>query len=257
MTVLPFRWQGRSRTEQLRTVVASRSGQWRTGWLEQDGPEILVTVVPATEASDERSGPWYALETTVGTLRIDARSLDPERLGRILAGVAEGSDAGLAEAIGRRALSDLIRSIGGGTECDQITKLDIAPGRDVTAPHCGVVHLRWSMADITMDVFVDAALCDAWAPTVRDGGPVLASLRGSILLAQVELDVVLDLGAASIGDTLTLRPGDVIRTSAPVSALVHAKLGDSRSVFVAKLVADGRHRALQCLDAENEEVLEQ
>lgn len=248
MAVLPFRWQGRRRSEQVCAHVTSRSEQWISDWSGRRDLKILVSITPPEHRDGARPDQWYALHAKQGMLYANVRASTFEHLGCLLIGSSDGDDLGLAEGIGRRALMDLVRALGSDTRDDQIARLDLPPGRDLIGPTQGIVRLLWAISGFEMDIYMDAAMCDAWVPTSFENTPSLTPLHVAILPGKIDLNIVLDLGMTSIEDAFTLRPGEVIRTAVPVDSVVHAKVGDGdHSVFTARLVADGGYRAVQCL----------
>jgi hypothetical protein len=250
MAILPFRWQTKHRAEQVRVLLASRAEQWCSEWSGHRSLEVVVSVASPEQKESVRLGQWYALRTKEGVLHVNARSFAFGWLGCLLTNSRDENDSGIAQGVGRRALMDLIMVLSSGASDDQIVRLDLAPGRDVIGLNRGVVHLRCLMAGAQMDVYVDAALCNFLVPALPESKQALTPLQEAILPGEIDLDIVLDLGSASIEDTLTLKPGEVVKTSIRVDSIVHATFGDSHPVFSAKLVADGGHRALRCLGHE-------
>lgn len=243
--VVPIRWQGATRTRDLRTLVLKQSLAWLQNWAAAPGDvPCSMECLAADPSSVVAPGcMWLSMSGRQGTLWWRTSPASIERIGCALARVEESDGKGLAAGIGRRALRDLSMQLAGG---DKTTNLVDALLTDAGTldPRHGVVGFCWVLDDVRMDLYLDPSLCSALAPPTMVPAQ-LTSRSDAIGPAQLTLRAVLDLGMASLDETLSLRPGEVIKTGVPLSQPVHVQTESGEIVFSGALVADESHRALR------------
>lgn len=242
MSVIPFRWQGVTRATQVRDLVLARSQEWLKQW--SVAPATLNVVLsdpssPESMASDR----WYRIEAQDGTLHLRTAGNAAEQLGCRLAGVVSPDAQALARGVGSRALADLAKSLSGSDGAP--IAMDVKPTNAILQARSGVVALRWSMEGVTADVYLDAKWCDAMLPRQRPSGEKLVARSEAIQPAQVTLHAELDLGDAALEDTLTLRPGEIIKTNVPLDRLISVRSQTGETLFTGTLVAADGHRAVR------------
>lgn len=246
MEVLPFRWQGVSRVERLRALVLEQSRSWLRGWSAVAEPAVcIVDILPAQRHADSRaSDRWFTIEGAMGSLWLRTSPDAIEQLGRCLAGTHASDGHGLAAGIGKRALADLAgqlaRSDGPGD-----FELSTRPSPGTLDVRHGVAGFSCAFHSARFELFFDAGLCDALAPPATSSAD-LTPRAEAIRPAEITLHAVLDLGLASLEDTLVLRPGEVIKTAIALSQSVSVQSGSGETLFVGALVAHDGHRALRC-----------
>lgn len=249
MVVLPLRWQGRRRSEQLRTLLAGRCGEWRQAWGVATAPTCDLDL-PGQEASAlARAGEtWLEARTTHGSLYLRMAHGAQQALGAHLLGLDASGSAGLAEAIGQRAVADLARTLA-ATDASppRVEVLDARPTAGLTTRN-GTLQLAWTLGTARADVFAEASLCEALLPATREPTSVLVPRPDAIRSESITLDAVLDLGMAGLQDVLALRPGEVFKTRLRLDAPVQARLPDGRAAFSGALLAEQDQRALRCID---------
>jgi Type III flagellar switch regulator (C-ring) FliN C-term len=98
---------------------------------------------------------------------------------------------------------------------------------------------------IGFELYFDAPLCDALAPPDRPPARALETRRSAILPVDATFTVTLDLGHASIAESLALRPGEVIRTSIPVDAQIRVRGASGEAVLSGTLAAANGQRAIR------------
>lgn len=243
--VVPIRWQGATRTKDLRALVLKQSLAWLQNWAA--APEEVPCAVechPSHPPSDTGPGcTWFSMSGRQGTLwwRTSPASLD--RLGRTLVHAQESDGQGLAAGIGRRALRDLSMHWAGADKTVDLVNA-LRPDAGMLDPRHGVVGFCWVLDDVRMDLYLDSSLCAALVPSTTVPAE-LASRSDAIGPAQLTLHAVLDLGMASLDDTLVLRPGEVIKTGVPLNQPVRVQTESGATVFSGALVANECHRALR------------
>jgi hypothetical protein len=244
MTVVPFRWQGRSRIEHLRALVAARSQEWLEQWAS-GSPTLevaaLADAVPETRVSDR----WYRLAGASGAVCARATSTTLELLGCRLAGIVTPDASGLASGVGRRALADLLKALAGSGGL--MEEHAVRPEDAVLRARAGVAGLLWSLEGIRIELYLDAGLCEVLHPVPRPAATGLVARSDAILPGELALHAVLDLGGAALEDTLVLRPGEIIKTSAKLDSVVSVRSQAGDTLFSAVLVAADGHRALRCM----------
>jgi hypothetical protein len=244
MSVVPFRWQGSTRATQVRDLVLARSQEWLKQW--SAGPASLNVVLlsdpsgPESMASDR----WYRVEAMDGTMHLRTAGNAAEQLGCRLAGVVSPDAQALARGVGNRALADLAKFVSGSDGA--AAAMDEKPANAILQARSGVVALRWSMDGVAVDLYVDAKWCDAMVPRQRASGEKLVARSQAILPAQITLHAELDLGDAALEDTLTLRPGEIIKTNVPLDRSISVRSQTGETLFTGALVAADGHRAVRC-----------
>lgn len=250
MSVVPFRWQGSTRTEQVRSLIAARSQEWLRGWVASPSElECAITAMTAERPdAGRRTDCWYGARGLTGVLNIRATASTFEQLGCRLGGAVSADTHGMAAGIGRRAFMDLARTLVSATGEDSIFPLDERPQPESVEPRCGVMGFLWSMEGIRAELYLDAALCDALLPKAVASTERLASRRDAILPGDVTLNAMLDLGQAALVDTVTLKPGEIIKTNMALDSIVTVRSESGETIFSGVLVAADGHRALRCID---------
>lgn len=244
MSVVPFRWQSATRATQVRDLVFARSQDWLKQW--SAGSATLTVVVqsaqsgPASMASER----WYRTEAVGGTVYLRTAGNAAEQLGCRLAGVISPDAQALARGVGNRALADLAKSLSGSEATPGA--MEAKPADILLQARSGVVALRWSLDSVTVELYLDAQWCDAVLPHQRPTGEKLAARSEAILPAQMTLQAQLDLGEVALEETLTLRPGEIIKTNVPLDKAISVRSHSGETVFTGTLVAADGHRAVRC-----------
>lgn len=247
MSVLPLRWQGASRIDALRMLVEQRVDEWLSHWfLAVKAPGATVELIggPRMEAvsSDAR---WYVLREGDAALHVRLGAGTIEHLGCRLVCIAVADDAGLAAGIGLRAVSALASSLFGSTVTRSLEPLNGTPGAaDVGVRH-GAVALQIAVGTLCFDLHASAALCARLSPAKAGQCSALVPRRDAIGPVDATLDAMLDLGQVSLADSLSLKPGEVLKTTIPVGADLRLLSPNGEEILAGTLVADGAHRALK------------
>lgn len=253
MAVFPLRWQGRRRSEQLRELIEERCATWRHAWAVASAPAcelgVLQSDVPVLTRAGDR---WFGASSGDGHLFVRLSGNSLAMLGGQLLGLDASGAAGLAEGVGRRAMTDLARTLANaGTTPPRVELLDARPEAALSARH-GVLSLAWQSGAVRAELHFDAALCDALLPRATTGAPPLSPRQDAVRGESLALDAVLDLGAAGLNDVLALRPGEVIKTAVRLDAPLQVRLPDGRRVFSGALLAEQGQRALRCTEIPQE-----
>lgn len=244
-TVVPIRWQGATRVQSLRTLVLAQSLAWLQNWAATpEAVECAVECLSADRHCASKTGDgWLSMAGEQGSVWWRVSPFAIEQLGRCLVGTRVSDGMGLAAGIGRRALRDLSAQwVGAGKASELISAL--RPHAGTLDPRHGVVGFSWALDDARVELYFDASLCDAMVPSSMAAAE-LTSRSEAIGPAQVTLHAVLDLGLASLEDTVVLRPGEVIRTGIALNQPVRVQTESGATVFAGALVANENQRALR------------
>ncbi|HEY2346300.1 MAG TPA: hypothetical protein VGH80_10515 [Xanthomonadaceae bacterium] len=247
MSVVPLRWQGKTRLEQVRSLLKQRADDWLRAWAA--GPAPIGSEMSAQQG-EESPLHWIEARGSTGTMAISMPYNTLETLGCLLARVAAPDAKGLASGIGERGLKDfLLMLVGGGGAKDLPPSSVIAPSFPLDARN-GTMSFAWILADLRLGLFLDARLCDALTPRQQVLGERLVRRTDAVLPEQVFLHAVLDLGGARLEQTVDLKPGDVIRTDVALDAMVRLQTSDGDVATGRIAVAEGQ-RAFRCQHLSN------
>lgn len=243
MSVLPFRWQGRTRREQLRTAVQALLDAWLEQWSVSGAGH--VTQLDAGVAEPDGMT-WACAEGAGGSLYMRLPAGTAAGVGNFLAGVDDADSQGLAEGIGRRALLDLVAHLtGAGAKLESLAS-GMKPPPAALEPKRGVLALRCSLGGYEFECYLDCGLCDSLVPVATKVCEPLVAPSTAVLPSRISLDAVLDLGTAALADTISLKPGEIIKTDIPLDAEVSVRAGSAKTMFSGLLAAADGHRAVRC-----------
>ncbi len=245
--VLPLRWQGASRIDRMRALVAERANTWIAQWATP-GAKLAIEVETLGGQRPEISVPdirWYALRDTSGALTLRIAGATFEQLGCRLAGIVASDDVGMAAGIGERALTDLARVFFAANAPSSLTAVQGMPAAEEIGLRYGALGMQIAIGPIRIELHFDTALCTALLPIGPTAAGPLVARREAVKPLDATFEAVLDLGQAALADSLSLRPGEVLKTSIPISAGIRIKAGDGTDILSGTLVAEDGHRALK------------
>lgn len=254
MSVVPFRWQGKTRSEQIRALVHSRGREWMRNWCAGPSDFELAVLVMDRPDSGRNSDRWYQLNTSAGALTMRVPSSAFGQLGARLAGVIASDSAGFAAGIGERALCGLGQVVANAGSAEPLGRLAARPSPEALEARCGAVALLWSMESLHIELFLDARLCDALLPVRTVTSQSLAPRASAIGAAEVSLEAMLDLGAIALADAHLLKPGEVLKTRVPLDAQIAVRSSSGATVFTGVLAASDGQRALRFVRTEQPKV---
>jgi hypothetical protein len=246
--VLPLRWQGASRVERMRALVAERIDAWIAQWAAPGVVQTAIVVESLGGQRPEISAPdirWYALRDAGGTLTLRIAGAGFEHLGCKLVGIVASDDAGMAAGIGQRALTDLARAFFAASAPASLTAVQSMPAAEEIGLRYGATGLQIAIGTIRIELHFDAALCSALLPAAMPPAMPLTALREAVRPIDATFDAVLDLGQTALSDSMSLRPGEVLKTSIPIGAGIRIKTGDGADILSGTLVVEDGHRALK------------
>jgi hypothetical protein len=247
MSVLPLRWQGATRIDGLRVLVEQRVDEWLSHWFvagKVPGAAVELIGGPRVEAvsADAR---WYAIREGDAVLHVRLGASTIEHLGCRLVGIAVADDAGLAAGIGLRAVTALARSLFGNAVAGSLEPLNGTPGATEVGVRHGAVAMQIAIGTLRFDLHASAALCARLMPAKTGQCSPLVPRRDAIGPVDATLDAMLDLGQVSLAESLSLKPGEVLKTTIPVGAGLRLVSAHGEEILAGTLVADGAYRALK------------
>lgn len=246
MNVQPLRWQGASRAEALRALLDARVAEWASQWMTASRASgVAVDALEDHRPDPGGEGRWHVLRDGDAILSMRVSSHAFEHLGCLLAGTATADDAGLSAGLGQRALAGLLRSFFGAQLPTSMTAIHGVPAKTEIGSRFGAFGMQLAIGAIRIELCANSALCARLVPPAQFAREPLVSRRAAIGPIDATLDAVLDLGQAGLADTLSLKPGEVLKTAIPVSAGLRLVSSRGEEILAGTLVADGAHRALK------------
>jgi hypothetical protein len=247
MNVLPLQWQGTSRAEALRALVEARVDEWVLQWFSTSkapavGVEAVAGYRPEEVGVDAR---WYALRDGDAALSLRMASDALDQLGCRIANIMAADDSGLAAGVGKRGLTSLARSLFGTQAPMMLNAVDGMPPSAEIGARFGALGVQVSIEGIRIELYFNVPLCVLLVPAAQVARDALVARRDAIGTVDATLDAVLDLGQAVLAETLSLKPGEVLKTSIPISAGLRLVSARGEDIIAGTLVADGSNRALK------------
>lgn len=238
MGVLPFRRHGRSREQHVRSRIESALDGWLTGWAVGDVRREVELM-----RDDE---PQHATGLGTGDRSVIVCLPDAglARLGAVLAGASAGQDPAFAEAIGRRALNELVAACTGKSDMASLEQAQVDPAT-LHSRH-GVLAFRVTLDSLALVLNLSAQACDALAAPAMPAPMTLVQRRQALLGTTVRVTATLELGSADIDAALTLRPGEIIKATAIADAQVVVNASDGTQLFKGVLDSIDGRKALRC-----------
>jgi hypothetical protein len=239
-----LRWQGASRQQALADRLRGELNAWLEGW-SVDPALLTLKTVDAQASRPALGGRWLRASGKVGSLLIGARASMFDGFGGMIAKSAPDDTLGLGRRVGERALRALLAQLA-GVAANQLELQEAAtPGIEELDPRFVGCEFSLDGPDFEARLIIDSDLCEHWLPSQRPLLKPLIARESALAGEQVRLDVVLDLGQASLADAHGLQVGDVLVSSTAVSSLFQLTSPDSRQLVNARLFRHGAKRAVQ------------
>lgn len=239
MNVTRYGWLGPQRIVAVCQALNQRLSSWLGEWAS---PGCYSSMIAAqSDAVETHSGgQWWCSPLADGRLYLWLPHGAKARLGAWLVGASASGDHGLAAGVGARALGEAVRVLRGGID-GELTPADDVVTPSLLQPRNAGLLLRWSVADMTAWVYLDAAGCDLVAPPLRSRA-ALAPLKQAIGTGEVTFQAVLDLGAVALSEVSSLQPGDLLRTRIPVKSGIKltSPCGQQTAAAGVLVAQDGR-----------------
>lgn len=237
-----IRWLSTERRRQLLVVLQQHVRQWSEEWsVAPDG--FSIELMESDHVWDITSWRWGSAVCPTGTLYFGAPREALGALGGLLAQASVGNDLGLGQRIAERSIQALIgRLMGDVSAC-------LWPGDPPSAKErekrFGGLSVRLRGVGFNAALWLDSQVCEFLCPApVQTLGPLLR-VESALGSETVTLDVVVDFGPATIGDTRGLRVGEVLVSRTPLDGLFKLTAPDGKPVARASLFRSGASRAVR------------
>lgn len=243
MKVRRLRWQGASRQQALAERLRQELTTWLQGW-SVDPALLSLKTVDANTPRPAIGGRWLRATGTTGTLVIGSRAAMFDGFGGLIAKAEHEDTLELGRRIGTRALRALLAQFVGTTPNQLELQETTAPNGEDLDPRFVGCEFLLSGAEFEARLIADNELCEHWLPSKRLPSKPLVAREAALADEPVRLDVILDLGQASLADTHGLQVGDVLVSSTALDSLFQLAHPDTRRLANARLVRRGDQRAL-------------
>ena len=239
-----LRWHSRRRQEALFSRLDLELNRWLSAWsvepeclsLQSIAVDIYKPVAPLK---------WQRANTNNGVIYFGAPALHLESLGGLLAKASADDILHLGRRVGNRALKALI-SLWMDTAILDLDLEDVpTPSNDISDSRFGYTMFTLKGSGFLAYVVLDANLVDSLVPSTSTSVEPLASRDTVLGNEKIELNVVLDLGASKLEDTIGLQVGDVLVSNTSIHSAFHLTHPDMRRLTNAHLVRKGLQRAVQ------------
>ena len=210
--------------------AARHGSDWSAAWVDAAAVTVHVSApVPGGMAADfDRDGPWWAATGECGTawVNIAAATTVAEALFEE-AGVGARRKDGLAAAVGRRALGELLCLLAGQGLANQAEPTEAAvPVHLFELGRAMLAHRVEFGGGGRVDIYLELPETST-AVTRRDALPLAAMSLG--LNAQaVRVQAMLADTEIELGQLHGLAVGDVLRLDAQLDAGIELRIGDKR-----------------------------
>jgi hypothetical protein len=239
-----LRWHSRRRQEALYTRLDHELARWLGAWSVE--PECLkLQSMTADLYKPAAPQKWLRANCSHGVLYFGAPSQHLESLGGLLAKASADDVLHLGRRIGDRALKALVSQWTNTPVLDLDIEEVSAPSKDISDSRFGYAIFTLKGFDFLAHVVLDADLVDSLVPGTPTSLEPLASRDGAFGNEKIELNVVLDLGASKLEDTVGLQVGDVLVSNTSIHSAFQLTHPDMRRLANAHLVRKGLRRAIQ------------
>ena len=237
-----IRWLSTERRRQLLEALQRHVRQWSEEWsVAPDG--FAIELLDSDHVWDITSWRWGAAVCPTGTLFFGAPWEALGSLGGLLAQAAAENDLGLGRRVAERSIQSLIgRLMGDASAC-------LWPG-DPPSPkerekRFGGLGVRLRGLGFNAALWLDGQVCEFLCPVPDQERAPLDRVESALGSEAVTLDVVLDFGPATVGDTRGLRVGEVLVSRTPLEGLFKLTASDGSQVARASLFRSGASRAVR------------
>ncbi|MFT3806713.1 hypothetical protein [Arenimonas sp.] len=243
MSATRLRWQGTQRRQRLFDKLCDELAVWLGHWSVDPA---FLSLSPLEDATWPEVSGWQWRQS--GGLRVGAGSADLDRLGALLARASASDALQLGRRVGHRAWNALLAQLA-------IAGKNELSWTDAQAPSAREREARWggtawqlSGVGFTAVLWIDAELCERWLPSTVNATSRVHARDSALGGEPLSLQVVLDLGNATLADTQALRIGDVLVSNAPLDRAFQLRGAHARPLAAGRLHRNGERRSIQ-LDA--------
>lgn len=242
MRPMRIRWLGPERRRQLLDVLQTQVRCWAEEW--SVAPDAFKVELPDDNRIPNGIGwRWQRASGAAGALHLGLPLPMLDALGGLLAQAAVEDRLGLGRRVAERALRSLAaRLVGNDTDALVASEM---PSASVREARFGGLCLHLAGKGFHAVLWLDSDVCDAlYPPSHRDQGP-LHQKAAALGPETMTLDVVVDLGSATVNDTSGLRVGEVLVSRTPLKSPFHLVAADGRRIACGSPCKNGNSLAVQ------------
>lgn len=239
-----LRWHSRRRQEALFTRLDNELNRWLSAWSVEPA---CLSLQPMSADAYKPATPikWLRFNASKGVLYFGAPALHIEGLGGLLAKASADDILHLGRRIGDRALKALVSQwLETGIPDLEVEEISL-PSNEIFDSRFGGTFFSLKGSGFQAYVVFDAEIVDNLIPTVVGSLEPLAARDSLFGNEKIELNVMLDLGAAKLEDTIGLQVGDVLLSGTSIHSAFHLIHPDMRRLADVRLVRKGLLRAIQ------------
>lgn len=242
MRPMRIRWLGPERRRQLLDVLQTQVRCWAEEWsIAPDGFKV--------ELPDDNRIPngigwrWQRADSAAGALHLGLPLPILDALGGLLAQTAIEDRLGLGRRVAEHALQSLVaRLAGDGTIVLVASDMPSASAREA---RFGGLCIHLAGKGFHAVLWLDSGVCDALCPPPHRDQVPLHQKAAALGPETMTLDVVVDLGSATVNDTNGLRVGEVLVSRTPLKSLFHLVAPDGRRIACGSPCKNGDSLAVQ------------
>lgn len=239
MSTRQLRLQAASQRRELLLALQRQLSSWLQDWSVQPG--LLRVQGAARLAEIPSTHRWLLASTANGRLWIAEPDSFSANLGAWLAATTASSVLGLSERVGARARNALLSSVLASPE----PSFSVVPDTVQESGDFGYYCFEVETPDESIYLVMDWSLADRIALPPQQARQAVHKRESGLGDAVVRLNVLLDLGGATLAETSGLRVGDVLVSSTPLDSAFQLSHPDSRPIATGRLFTKDSLRAIQ------------
>lgn len=239
-----LRWHSRRRQEALLTRLDNELNRWLDAWSVEPAclslqPMAADAYKPATPIT------WLRFNASNGVMYFGAPASHIEGLGGLLAKASNDDILHLGRRVGDRALKALASQwLDAGVPDLEVEEIS-APSKEIFDSRFGAAFFSLKGSGFQAYVVFDSEVVDKLVPITVGNLEPLSARDSQLGNEKIELNVMLDLGAATLADTLGLRIGDVLLSGTSINSTFQLIHPDMRRLADVRLARKGMLRAIQ------------
>lgn len=243
MNARRLRWRRPGQHQRLLVLMQRQLASWLGGWsLDQ---ELLQ--LHCRDSADMLIGDatWLQASGRTGSVWIGAPAGMLASLGGRLANAAEVDCLGLGGRIGDRAVRELLASLLERPIDETCFLSCVQQPVAESEVRFGGFQFTLRGRNFAAEIVIDATLGDHWLPATPPMLSPLVARATALGKEPLNLDVVLDLGSITLGESRAIRVGDVLVSTTSLSSEFLLRLPDAGSVATGRLFRIGNRRAIR------------
>lgn len=242
MRPMRIRWLGPARRRKLLDALQTQVRLWSEEWsVAPDG--FKIEPVDSDSLPSAAGWHWRVAACPTGALHLGVRPHMLNALGGLLAHASVEDRLGLGRKVGESALQSLAaRLVGDGSVGLVVGEM---PSLKMSQARFGGLYVNFVGRGFDALLWLDSGLCDVLCPKPSSGQAPLDRKEAALGQEKMTLDVVIDLGSATVNDTSGLRVGEVLVSRTSLKNLFHLVTPDGKRIARGSPCRNGTSLALQ------------